>query len=83
MVYSTKCCCSSQLWMRQTWIRVSTVERVNDGQSHAMFLRWKNAVRVICLVCDSNERVELKGILGLHLSVDGVNVDLSKLRQKF
>lgn len=47
-----------------------------------MFLRWKKAVRVICLICDSNDKAGSKRMPRLRMSGDGVRVILSKLRQK-
>lgn len=55
MVYSTKVLQKSLLAVTKEWIRVLSEEKMSDGPSLAMFLRWKIAVCVICLMCDLNK----------------------------
>ena len=66
----------------KAWIKVSAVEKMRDGRSRAMFLRWKNAVRVTCFMCGSNESVGSRVMPRLRMSGDGVRTVLLKLRQK-
>ena len=52
----------SNLDETKAWMSVSVTEWDRAGQSLELFLRWKKAVFVMFLICESKQRVESKGI---------------------